>query len=107
MKVIQSYIQGRVLGFMGRSGGWHFNLFESDKLKVGDIVKYPTSDCRFDETTGNVIVISYDEYGQSALVLADPVCVTEESDLWKYDDKTIESHFGRTIITEGSKEEDY
>ena len=107
MKVTHSFIQGRVLGFIGRSGGWHYNLFEVDELKVGDIVKYPTSDCRLDESTGNVLVISYDEYGQSALVLTDTEVVQIEQDLWKYDDKTIQSHFGRTIITEASKEEDY
>ena len=105
MKVTQSYIQGTVLGFIGKSGGWHYNLFEADDCKVGDIVKYPTSYCRLDEATGNILVISYDEYGQSALVLTDAQCITKEVDLWKYNDQTIQSHFGRTIITESSNDD--
>ena len=99
MKVTQSYIQGKVLGSIGRSGGWHYNIFEADELKVGDIVKYPSSECRLDETTGNVLVISYDEYGQSALVLSDPTPVYIEQDLWKYEDSVIQSHFGRDLQT--------
>jgi len=104
MKIIQSYIQGRVLGFFGRFGGMHYNIFEADECKVGDIVKYPTNECRFDESTGNVLVISYDEYGQSALILADPKVVCEEIDLWKYNSKTIEMHFGGEILTEISED---
>ncbi len=95
MKFKKCYIQGRVLGFIGHSGGLHYNIFEVDELSVGDIVKYPTTECRMDSTTGNVFVLSMDDYGSSALILADPRPVYEEVELWNYTSELgwITGHF--------------